>query len=129
MPSRGRRHRGQGAGHVTEEGTTNSPQVTLGNANYDGPSDTRGRSPSNAGQSQTGLTASRTHSSSKGPATGEPTQQADPAGEQPVRTARVLSKNVDFGGEAYNVLQNTGYVSIVFNSSLSAMASVLVLHT
>lgn len=111
MGPSGRRDRGQAGGPASQGASTLSAP---GAAGYDGPSDGRGRSPSNAGQSQTGRPMSRTRSSSRGPATGQVTQPTDPARDPPARTPRVLTKNVDFGGEAYNILQNTGYVSFAF---------------
>lgn len=128
MAPPGKHHRGQGARPVTQGDPTNSPHdnVRPGNAGYDGPSDNRGRSPSTTGQSQTGRPGSRNRSGSRGPATGGPAPRTDPARDPPPRTPRVLSRNVDFGGDAYNVLSGTGYVSIVLISSLSDVQTVLV---
>lgn len=129
MPSSGQRARGRGGpgADTTQPGPNNSTQSgpQISDAGYDGPSDNRGRSPSNTGQSQAGRTASRARSSSRGPATGQPAQQPDPARDPPEREARVLSRNLDLGGNAYNMLQGTGYVSIFLSSSRFATQNAL----
>ena len=120
MAPQGRRNRGQGTrrGNTGQEGsaTASSGNARQGNATYDGPSDTRGRSPSNTGQPQPVRASSRARSGSRGPETSQQVQRRDPA-RDPSRPRRELLRNVDFGGSAYNIIGGTGYVSVVLSYS------------
>lgn len=103
-----RKPRGRGKRGAAEpnEPLANLPANTRQGAtpSYDGPSDNRGRSPSIAGPSNTVRTASRNRSSSRNPPASQAPQRRDPARDPPKPSGRVLLKNIDFGGEAYNLL-------------------------
>ena len=118
MAPQGRRDRGQGGrrGNASQGGpaTASPSDIRQANATYDGPSDTRGRSPSNMGQLQPAQAPSRTRSGSRGHTTSQQGQRTDPARDPPTATPRMLLRNVDFGGAAYNILEDTSYVSVEF---------------
>lgn len=94
-----------------------SPPAGQASGGYDGapsappsgPSSGRGRQPSAAGQSA--RTASREPSASR--AAAGPQALRDPARED----RRVLNKNVDFAGNAYNIFNQVSYTKLCFLTS------------
>lgn len=93
------KHRGQA--RTGNNAPAGSAEATQPSAKYDGPNESpsRGRAPSTTGASV--RASSRAGSQTR---TASQTRRVDPARNPP--PAPVLSRNVDFGGQAYDILSS-----------------------